>query len=128
MPPKSVASGNAPAPVGPYSQAIRAGDYLFLSGQIPLDPATGQLVEGGIAPATERAIRNRAAVLEAAGGALDRVVKVTVYLKDLDDFAAMNEVYARFFGSSRPARACVECSRLPRNAPVELDAVAYLGK
>jgi len=128
MPPKTVESKNAPAPIGPYSQAIRAGDYLFLSGQIPLDPATGQIVEGGIAPATERAIRNLAAVLEAAGGSLDRVVKVTVYLKDLNDFAAMNEVYARFFGSSRPARACVECSRLPRDVPVELDAVAYLGK
>jgi len=128
MPPKTVESKNAPAPIGPYSQAIRAGDYLFLSGQIPLDPATGQIVEGGIAPATERAIRNLAAVLEAAGGSLDRVVKVTVYLKDLDDFAAMNEVYARFFGNSKPARACAECSRLPRDVPVELDAVAYLGK
>jgi len=128
MPPKTVESKNAPAPIGPYSQAIRAGDYLFLSGQIPLDPATGQIVEGGIAPATERAIRNLAAVLEAAGGSFDRVVKVTVYLKDLNDFTAMNEVYARFFGNSKPARACVECSRLPRDVPVEIDAVAYLGK
>jgi 2-iminobutanoate/2-iminopropanoate deaminase len=123
-----IESKDAPAPIGPYSQAVRAGDFLFVSGQIPLDPASGQLVAGGIAAATERAVRNLEAVMGAGGATLDQVVKVTVYLKDLNDFAAVNEVYGRFFGGSKPARACVECSRLPRDVPVEIDAVAYLGK
>jgi 2-iminobutanoate/2-iminopropanoate deaminase len=127
MPRQIVESKSAPAPIGPYSQAVRAGDFLFVSGQIPLDPATGQVVAGGIAAATERALLNLKAVFEAAGADLERTVKVTVYLKDLNDFAAVNEVYARFFGAAKPARACVECSRLPRDVSVEIDAVAYLG-
>ena len=123
-----VESSGAPAPIGPYSQAVRAGGFLFVSGQIPLDPQTGQLVLGGVAAATERALLNLEAVFKAAGASLDQAVKVNVYLKDLNDFAAVNEVYSRFFGSSKPARACVECSRLPRNVPVEIDAVAWLGE
>ncbi len=123
-----VESPGAPAPIGPYSQAVRAGGFLFVSGQIPLDPQTGQLVQGGIAAAAERALRNLEAVFKAAGAGLDQAVKVNVYLKDLNDFAAVNEVYSRFFGSSKPARACVECSRLPRDVPVEIDAVAWLGE
>ena len=125
---QAIESKNAPAPIGPYSQAVRAGDFLFVSGQVPLDPTTGKLVDGGIAPATEQAIRNLAAVLEAGGASLEQVVKVTVYLRNLDDFAAMNEAYARHFGTGKPARACVECPRLPKNSLVEIDAVAYLGK
>ncbi|HOX06576.1 MAG TPA: RidA family protein [Planctomycetota bacterium] len=122
-----ILSKDAPAPIGPYSQAVRAGDFLFVSGQIPLDPATGQVVAGDIAAATERVLRNLEAVFRSAGAGLDRAVKVTVYMRNLGDFAAMNEVYARFFGESRPARACVECSRLPRDVAVEIDAIAYLG-
>jgi 2-iminobutanoate/2-iminopropanoate deaminase len=125
---KIIESKSAPAPIGPYAQAVRAGDFLFVSGQLPIDPASGQLVAGDAGAATERAIANLAAVLEAAGASLDCVVKTTVYLQSLDDFPAMNEAYARSFGGSKPARACVECSRLPKGAPVEIDAVAYLGK
>jgi 2-iminobutanoate/2-iminopropanoate deaminase len=128
MPRQPVESKDAPAPIGPYSQAVRAGDFLFVSGQIPIDPATGKIVDGGIVAAAERTLLNLEAVFRAAGAGLDQAVKVTVYLKDLKDFQAMNEVYARFFGGSKPARACVECSRLPRDVPVEIDAVAYLGK
>ena len=128
MPRQIIESKDAPAPIGPYSQAVRAGDFLFVSGQIPLDPATGKAVEGGVAAATERVLLNLEAIFKAAGAGLDQAIKVTVYLKDLKDFAAMNEVYARFFDASKPARACVECSRLPRDVAVEIDAVAYLGK
>jgi 2-iminobutanoate/2-iminopropanoate deaminase len=128
MPCEPVESRKPPAPIGPYSQAVRAGDFLFVSGQISMDPATGKLVDAGIASAAEQAIRNLAAVLEAGGASLEQVVKVTVYLRNLDDFAAMNEVYAHHFGTGRPARACVECPRLPKDSLVEIDAVAYLGK
>lgn len=124
MPRKAVSTPNAPAAIGPYSQAIRSENLLFVSGQIPLDPATGQLVGGGIAEQTERVLKNLAAILEAAGTGLDRALKTTVYLRDLADFARMNEVYARFFGDSPPARATVQVSRLPRDAAVEIDLVA----
>jgi 2-iminobutanoate/2-iminopropanoate deaminase len=118
---------NAPAAIGPYSQAIRSGDLIFVSGQIPLDPATGQLVEGDAAVQTERVLRNLAAILEAAGSSLARVPKTTVYLKDLGDFGKMNQVYARFFGDCPPARATVEVARLPREVLVEIDLVAEVG-
>jgi len=123
-----VKTEGAPAAIGPYSQAVRAGGFVFVSGQIPLDPATGQFVEGGVREQTEQVLRNLAAVLEAAGTNLDRVVKTTVFLADMDDFAAMNEVYGRYFAEDPPARATVEAARLPRDARVEIEVVALAGK
>lgn len=117
----------APKAVGPYSQAVRSGDLLFLSGQIPLDPATGTLVEGGIEEQTERVLANLAAVLEAAGGSLAHVVKTTVFMTDLGEFAKMNEVYARHFRAEPlPARAAFQVVALPKGARVEIEAVARL--
>lgn len=115
---------HAPGAIGPYSQAVRAGGFIFLSGQIPTDPQTGAFVEGGIAEQTEQVLKNLAAVLEAAGASLDSVVKTTVFLADMNDFTAMNEVYARFFPNNPPARSTVEAARLPRDARVEIDAIA----
>ncbi len=114
----------APQAIGPYSQAIKAHGLVFASGQIPLDPATMQLVEGGIREQTERVLENLQAVLAAAGSALDRVVKTTVYLADMNEFAAMNEVYAKYFSETKPARATVQVARLPRDVRVEIDVVA----
>ncbi|MCS7049396.1 MAG: RidA family protein [Verrucomicrobiae bacterium] len=114
----------APAAVGPYSQAVWAGDVLFCSGQIPLDPSTGQLVSGGIEAQTERVLENLAAVLRAAGLSLADVVKTTVFLTDLSQFAAMNAVYARYFPTNPPARSTVQVARLPRDAQVEIEAIA----
>ena len=114
----------APQAIGPYSQAVRAGTLVFASGQIPLDPQTGEFVEGGVAEQTEQVLRNLSAVLEAAGTSLDRVVKTTVFLADMNDFAAMNEVYERYFSQDAPARATVEAARLPRDARVEIEAIA----
>jgi 2-iminobutanoate/2-iminopropanoate deaminase len=123
-----IATHSAPQAIGPYSQAIAAGGFVFTSGQIPLDPATGEFVPGGIAEQTGQVLRNLSAVLEAAGTGLDRVVKTTVYLADMNDFAAMNEVYKGFFGGDAPARSTVEAARLPRDARVEIDAVALAGE
>ncbi len=117
---------DAPAAIGPYSQGVRAGSFVFLSGQIPLDPATGQLVAGDITSQTEQVMTNLAAVLRAAGTSLDRVVKTTIYLTDLADFSTVNQVYAQFVGTPPPARATVQVSRLPRDARVEIDAIALL--
>lgn len=124
----SLTTKDAPAAIGPYSQAIRAGDFLFASGQIPLDPATGALVPGGIAEQTHRVLQNLGAVLKAAGVSFDRVVKTTVYLTDMSEFAAMNEIYATYFHAPAPARATVQAARLPRDVRVEIDLIAYLGK
>ncbi len=121
-----IATSQAPSAIGPYSQAVRSGPWVFVSGQIPLDPATGKIVEGDIAAQTERVLKNLAAILEAAGAGLAQVVKTTVYLRDLTEFARMNEVYARFFADQPPARATVEVSRLPRDVQVEIDAIAAL--
>jgi 2-iminobutanoate/2-iminopropanoate deaminase len=123
----AISTPQAPAAIGPYSQAIRAGDLLFVSGQIPLDPATGQLVEGGIAAQTERVLTSIGKILEAAGASYDQVVRCTVFLADLGEFGAMNEVYGRFFSQPAPARATVEVSRLPRDVRIEIDVIAYLG-
>ncbi len=121
---KTVMTEKAPAAIGPYSQAVRSGGFLFCSGQIPLDPATGKMVGGGIEVQTERVLQNLAAVLESGGSSLRSVVKTTVFLVDLADFPAMNGVYGRFFPEDPPARATVQVSRLPAGALVEIDAVA----
>ena len=116
----------APGAVGPYVQGVRAGNLLFVSGQIALDPATGALVEGGVEDQTRRVMTNLAAILEAGGSGLDRVVKATIYLTNLEAFEAMNRVYASFFPGDKPARVCVEVSRLPRNSVVEIDAIGIV--
>jgi 2-iminobutanoate/2-iminopropanoate deaminase len=121
---ESIQTDRAPQAIGPYSQAIKANGFIFASGQIPLDPATMRIVEGGIEEQTGRVLDNLKAVLEAAGSALDRVVKTTVYLADMNEFTAMNEIYARYFGATKPARATVEVARLPRDVKVEIDVVA----
>jgi 2-iminobutanoate/2-iminopropanoate deaminase len=121
---ESIQTDRAPQAIGPYSQAIKANGFIFASGQIPLDPATMQIVEGGIEEQTERVFDNLKAVLEAAGSSLDRVVKTTVYLADMTEFAAMNEIYARYFSATKPARATVQVARLPRDVKVEIDVVA----
>jgi 2-iminobutanoate/2-iminopropanoate deaminase len=118
----------APQAIGPYSQAVRAAGFVFASGQIPIDPATGEFVSGGVAEQTEQVLRNLSAVLEAAGTNLESVVKTTVFLADMNDFAAMNEVYGRYFKEDAPARATVEAARLPRDARVEIEAIALCGK
>jgi 2-iminobutanoate/2-iminopropanoate deaminase len=123
--PEEIRSGGAPAPIGPYVQAVAVGELIFASGQIPLDPLTGELVGGDIEAQTERVLANLAAVLEAAGSSLARVVRTTVYLTDLALFARMNEVYARrLTGVPAPARSTVQVSALPRGAAVEIDAIA----
>jgi 2-iminobutanoate/2-iminopropanoate deaminase len=121
-----VQTEHAPAAIGPYSQAIKAGGFVFVSGQIPIDPQTGQFVSGGVAEQTERVLKNLSAVLEAAGSSLGQVVKTTVFLVDMKDFGAMNEVYARFFSAEPPARATVAAAGLPRDARVEIEAVALV--
>ena len=122
-----VHTDNAPNAIGPYSQAVKANGLIFASGQIALDPATMQIVEGGIREQTERVMKNLRAVLEAAGSSLDRVVKTTVFLADLNDFVEMNETYGRFFGEVPPARSTVQVSRLPRDVRVEIDVIALEG-
>jgi 2-iminobutanoate/2-iminopropanoate deaminase len=119
-----ISTSKAPAALGPYSQAIRWGDLIFVSGQIPIDPATSQVVGDDVAAQTERVLKNLAAILEAAGASLGQVLKTTVYLRDLNDFGKMNEVYARFFSEQPPARATVQVARLPRDVSVEIEAVA----
>jgi 2-iminobutanoate/2-iminopropanoate deaminase len=119
-----IATDRAPQAIGPYSQAVRAGNLVFASGQIPIDPATGEFVAGGITEQTEQVLRNLSAVFEAAGLGLAQVVKTTVFLVDMDDFAAMNEVYGKFFAQQPPARATVQAARLPRDARVEIEAIA----
>jgi 2-iminobutanoate/2-iminopropanoate deaminase len=122
-----IATEHAPQAIGPYSQAVLAGGFVFASGQIPIDPETGQFVEGGIAEQTGQVLRNVSNLMEAAGTSLARVVKTTVFLADMNDFAAMNEVYARFFGTEPPARSTVQAARLPRDARVEIEVVALAG-
>ena len=121
-----IATDQAPRAIGPYSQAVRIGNLIFASGQIPIDPATGEFVAGGIAEQTEQVLRNLTAVFAAAEGGLDQVVKTTVFLADMNDFTAMNEVYGRFFNENRPARSTVQAARLPRDARVEIDAIAFV--
>ena len=121
---KTIASGKAPEAIGPYSQAVLHNGVAYLSGQIPLDPATNQIVAGDITAQTERVLENLKAVLEACGMSLENVVKTTVYLKNIGDFAKMNEVFGRYFVTDPPARATIEAARLPRDVQVEIDAIA----
>ena len=123
---RTIATEKAPKAIGPYSQGIAAAGLLFLSGQVPLDPATGTLVQGTVQEEVTRVLDNLRGVLEAAGVGLDRVVKTTVFLTSLKDFEAMNEAYARAFGDNRPARSTVQVAALPRGARVEIDAIALL--
>jgi 2-iminobutanoate/2-iminopropanoate deaminase len=121
-----ISTENAPGAIGPYSQAIKTGGMIFCSGQIPIDPATGEFVAGGVAEQTEQVLKNLSAVLEAAGAGLNHVVKTTVFVADMNDFVAMNEVYARFFSENKPARATVQAARLPRDARVEIECIAVI--
>lgn len=123
---KIISTPQAPAAVGPYSQAVQAGDHLFLSGQIPLVPETGLLVSEEIKAQTEQVMKNMRAVCEAAGGSLNKIVKCTVFMTDLAQFQAMNEVYAEHFGEHKPARSTVQVAALPRGAMVEIEAIMYL--
>ncbi|HEX4031676.1 MAG TPA: RidA family protein [Terracidiphilus sp.] len=125
---EAIATGSAPAAIGPYSQAIRTGSLVFTAGQIPIDPATGQVVPGGIAEQTARVLENLKAIVEAAGSSLARAVKATVYLKDFNDFMVMNAVYEKYLGAegAPPARTTVEVSRLPKDALIEIELVAEL--
>ncbi len=116
----------APNAIGPYSQAILIGNMIFCSGQIPINPETGEFVSGGVAEQTEQVIKNLSAVLEAAGASLKNVVKTTVFLADMNDFAEMNEVYAKYFKDNKPARATIQAARLPRDAKVEIECIAFI--
>ena len=121
-----IATTNAPAAIGPYSQAVQLGNLLFTSGQIPLDPATGQIVAGDVEAQTRQALTNLKEVLEAAGSDLAKVIKTTVFIKDMNDFTHMNKVFATFFPAEPPARSCVEVARLPKDVLVEVEAIAYI--
>jgi 2-iminobutanoate/2-iminopropanoate deaminase len=123
---RRIETSEAPDAIGPYSQGIVAGQFLFTAGQIALDPATGQLIEGGIEDQTERVLRNLSAILESAGTNWAQVVKTTVYLQDLTHFPTVNEIYGRWIGEARPARSTVQVAALPRGALVEIDAIAQL--
>jgi 2-iminobutanoate/2-iminopropanoate deaminase len=124
VPKQAVASPYAPKAIGPYSAALRAGQLLFVSGQVPFDPATGALIDGDIAAQTRRVLQNVGALLEAAGLSHAHVVRTTVFLADMNDFAAMNDVYREFFAEPYPARSTVQAARLPRDARIEIDAIA----
>lgn len=122
-----ISTDRAPGAIGPYSQAVKAGNMVFCSGQIPIDPQTGEFVSENVAEQTEQVFKNLMAVLEAAGTNLGDVVKTTVFLADMNDFTVMNEVYARYFGENKPARATVQAARLPRDARVEIEVIAVVG-
>jgi 2-iminobutanoate/2-iminopropanoate deaminase len=124
---QAVSTPSAPKAIGPYSQAIRAGSLLFVSGQVPIDPATGQIVNGDIAAQTHRVFQNIGEILKAGGASFDHVVRTTVFLADMNDFTAMNEAYATYFTAPAPARATVQVSRLPKDARVEIDVIASFG-
>ena len=123
---ETISTKNAPGAIGPYSQAVKAGNMIFCSGQIPIDPATGEFVSSDVAEQTRQVLKNLSAVLEAANTDLNNVVKTTVFLADMNDFTAMNEVYAEFFSDNKPARATVQAARLPRDARVEIECIAIL--
>jgi 2-iminobutanoate/2-iminopropanoate deaminase len=124
---ETINTDRAPKAVGPYSQAVKAGGFLFMSGQIPIDPETNEVVNGSSAVQAERVLRNLSIILEDSGATLEEVVKTTIFLADMNDFAEVNEVYARYFPIEPPARATVQVSRLPKDVRVEIEAIAYLG-
>lgn len=121
-----ISTPNAPKAIGPYSQAIKANGFVFVSGQVAFDPATGNLISGGIEQQTEQVLKNLSAILQAAGSGFDKVVKTSVFLKNMSEFAQMNEVYAKFFTGTPPARSTVEVARLPRDVSVEIDVIALV--
>jgi 2-iminobutanoate/2-iminopropanoate deaminase len=123
---ETISTEKAPGAIGPYSQAVKAGNMVFCSGQIPIDPTTGEFVSNNVAEQTHQVLTNLSAVLEASGTSLNNVVKTTVFLADMDDFTAMNEIYAEFFSDNKPARATVQAARLPRDARVEIDCIAII--
>lgn len=123
---KTVATEKAPAAIGPYAQANIVGNLVYTSGQIPIDPTTGAIVEGGIEEQTAQVFKNLAAVLEAAGSGLDKIIKTTCFMDNMEDFAKMNEVYAGFFSGQFPSRSAVEVAKLPKNALIEIEAIAYI--
>jgi 2-iminobutanoate/2-iminopropanoate deaminase len=123
---ETISTSKAPGAIGPYSQAIKAGNMVFCSGQIPIDPTTGEFVSEVVSEQTEQVLKNLGEVLKAAGTSLDSVVKTTVFLADMNDFAEMNEVYGRYFDDNKPARATVQAARLPRDAKVEIDCIALV--
>ena len=123
---ETISTEKAPGAIGPYSQAVKAGNMVFCSGQIPIDPTTGEFVSNNVAEQTHQVLINLSAVLEAAGTSLNNVVKTTVFLADMNDFTAMNEIYAEFFNNNKPARATVQAARLPRDARVEIDCIAII--
>lgn len=122
-----ISTNKAPAAIGPYSQAIRMGDFVFVSGQIPILPASGEIVQGDIRVQTRQVLENIKHVLEAAGSSLDKVLKTTVFMKDLNDYTAINDIYKEFFSHKPPARSAIQAARLPRDAGVEIEAVAFCG-
>jgi 2-iminobutanoate/2-iminopropanoate deaminase len=123
----AISTGSAPKALGPYSQAIRAGQFLFVSGQTPIDPATGEFVQGTIGDQTRRTLQNIGEILKAGGASFQNVVRTTVYLADIADFPAMNEAYGTFFTAPQPARSTIQAARLPKDARVEIDVIAFLG-
>ncbi len=124
---KIVFTEKAPKPIGPYSQAVLVGGFLFISGQIPIEPSTGKLVENDFEIAVKRVLDNIKAIVEAAGGSMDNIVKVTVYLRDINKFSSFNEIYKQYFPKDPPARVVVEVSNLPKNVDLEVEAIAYIG-
>jgi 2-iminobutanoate/2-iminopropanoate deaminase len=123
-----IATSDAPKAIGPYSQAVRSNGFVFVSGQVAIDPATQQVIQGDVAVQADRVLKNLAAILDAAGSGLEKVVRATVFLKNMNDFTAMNEVYGRYFTADPPARSTVEVSRLPKDVLVEIDVIAALRK
>lgn len=121
-----ISTDKAPAAIGPYSQAVKIGNFVYTSGAIPVDPTSGEVVAGGVAEQAEQAIKNLAAVLAGAGTGLDKVIKTTVFIKNMNDFAVINEVYKKFFTSAFPARSCVEVARLPKDVLIEIECVAVM--
>lgn len=121
-----ISTEKAPAAIGPYSQAVKLENLIFTSGQIPADPSSGEIVPGGVEPQARQALKNLKEVLNAAGASLNNVIKTTVFIKNMDDFALINGIYAQFFGEQPPARSCVEVARLPKDVLVEIEAVAYI--